>query len=77
MQLYASSYTNDLNEIMRIMKRERVESLRPLLGDFGGSSRRSLIAWSIRQHSFMFFSFKSKGEWSSRIAHLQLEVALT
>ena len=76
MQLYASSCTND-DENNEIMKRERMESLRSLLSDFGGSSSRNLITWSLRQRSFTFFFFKSKGEWSSRVLHLQLEVALT
>ena len=59
------------------MKRGRMKSLRSLLGDFGGSSSCDLIVQSLRQHFFTFFFFKSKGEWSSRVLHLQLEVALT
>ena len=72
-------FLNDLNDDKNneIMKRERMESLRSLLGGFGGSSSRSLIAWSLRQRSFTFFFFKGKGEWSSRVAHLQIEVVLT
>ena len=75
MQLYASNCTND-DENDKIMRRERVESLRSLLDDFGGSSSRGLIAWSFRQHFFTFFFFKGKGEWSSRVAP-STRVALT
>ena len=42
MQLYASKYTND--ETNEIMRRERMKSLRSLLDDLAGSSRRDLIA---------------------------------
>ena len=76
MQLYASNCTND-DENDEIMKRKSVESLRSFLDDFEGSSRRGLVAWSLQQHFFTFFFFKSKGEWPSRILHLQLEVTLT
>ena len=80
MHLYASKYTHDeeKNENDKKMKRKRrLDLLGRCLVASEAPQDEAWLHGVFLQHFFTFFFFKDKRKIASRVAHLQVEVALT